>query len=541
MGLPRVMTARRRGAFTLLVAIGFAQAAVSLGLVVIVREASNEAFAAAAATGMLALAALGLGFFLFALRIVQKRQGEALALGYTAEVRVNLVEQIFAMPAESSKTRLGLMMTRLITDLSAIKNWLAEGLASLFVALPSVSTIVVGAFFLAPSVAPYLLVGVVVWAAATVLAIPFLGRAIRESRKRRGRMSARLGDIVLARATLAHFGRGGPTVRRVERMSESLNAALVARAGWSGTARAASDLALPAIVASLMAIALTRMPAVAPRDLGILLLLSGLVVAQLADLARAADYRLAFREAWRRLSDILDQPVVGDPEDPVALPRAVGGRTLKVSFHTPGTCGERSFEAKAGAVVAVTGGAEADRSAFLRAIAEPSSRIDLAIQLDDIALSRVTRRDRRRAITLVSPSLPLIRASILDNIAIGAPSGTPHREIARIAHLAGLDLAANPDPAPLDPARVDPRLAGAIRAARALLRGAAVIAVDDPDLCRNASLLSAFVAEAAARRAVVVLAATADVARRADVVWDISGLALAPAVDEPGGNEGDEE
>ncbi|TIM76348.1 MAG: ABC transporter ATP-binding protein, partial [Mesorhizobium sp.] len=291
MPLPGILIGTRLVALAVLVAIGFAKAATSLALVAIVGAAvSGEP--QPLGQGRLIVASLSLGIALFALGVMQRRQGAAFALDYVREVRRLLVEQLFALPPGAGRTGLGLVMTRLVTDLSAIKSWLADGVASLFVAGPSVVLIVLGAFWLAPGVAPFLL---------------------RESRRRRGRLAGRLGDIVVARAAFAHFGKSGTSTRKIDRMSEALNMWLVRRAGWSGAARASSDFVMPVIVVILVAYAFSGRPAMLVGDLSTLLLLAGLTVGQLSDLARAADYRLAYVESRRRIASILARPVPADP------------------------------------------------------------------------------------------------------------------------------------------------------------------------------------------------------------------------------------
>ncbi|TIN06192.1 MAG: hypothetical protein E5Y59_18110 [Mesorhizobium sp.] len=59
---------------------------------------------------------------------------------------------------------------------------------------------------------------------------------------------------------------------------------------------------MPVIVVILVAYAFSGRPAILVGDLSTLLLLAGLTVGQLSDLARAADYRLAYVESRRRIA-----------------------------------------------------------------------------------------------------------------------------------------------------------------------------------------------------------------------------------------------
>ncbi|NGO55210.1 ABC transporter ATP-binding protein [Allomesorhizobium camelthorni] len=526
MRLPAILTGVRLAALAVLIAIGFAQAATSLALVAIVGAAVSGEGPALGQGWLIVTASLSLGIALFALRVMQRRRGAAFALDYVREVRGLLVEQLFALPPAAGQTGLGLIMTRLITDLSAIRSWLADGVASLFVAGPSVVLIVLGAFWLAPQVAPFLLSGVFVWSIICLIALPFLHRAIRESRRRRGRIAGRLGDIVVARAAYAHFGKSGPTTRKIDRMSEALNSWLVRRAGWSGAARASSDFVMPVIVAFLAAFAFSGRPAMLVGDLSTLLLLAGLTVGQLADLARAADYRLAYIESRRRIASILARPVLADPVNPIPLPRSAAGRRLHIEFHCPHGKPPNVLEAAPGASILLRGDTPEARSAFFSNIAGFEENSGLAIFLDDISVNKISRRDRRRAITLLSPAIPLVRGTMVENIALGAPSATLQQEIIATASVCGLavDGASESSQRRLKPAHVSAMQAARIRAARALVRSAAVLLIDDIDVCKDRDLLAAVLARARAGQTIVIVSCEAAIAGiEFDDTWLLDG------------------
>ncbi|RWB07633.1 ABC transporter transmembrane domain-containing protein [Mesorhizobium sp.] len=521
MPLPGILIGTRLVALAVLVAIGFAKAATSLALVAIVGAAvSGEP--QPLGQGRLIVASLSLGIALFALGVMQRRQGAAFALDYVREVRKLLVEQLFALPPGAGRTGLGLVMTRLVTDLSAIRSWLADGVASLFVAGPSVVLIVLGAFWLAPGVAPFLLCGVLAWSIVCLVALPFLHRAIRESRRRRGRLAGRLGDIVVARAAFAHFGKSGTSTRKIDRMSEALNMWLVRRAGWSGAARASSDFVMPVIVVILVAYAFSGRPAILVGDLSTLLLLAGLTVGQLSDLARAADYRLAYVESRRRIASILARPVLADPVSPIPLPRSTSGRRLRIEFHCRNGTPSKVLEAAPGASILLGGDTPEARSALFSSIAGFEENSGLAVFLDDIPVNKISQRDRRRAITLLSPAIPLVRATMVDNIALGAPSATSQEEIIATASLCGLAVDGPPDSSQrrLEPARVSAMQAARIRAARALVRSAAVLLIDDIDVCKDRDLLAAVLAHArAAQTTVIVSCEAATAGMEFDDTW----------------------
>lgn len=505
MSLPPLMTSRRRAALFGLVLNGFLQAAASLGIVGVVDAVVSSEASSPSPPMLLAATSVGLGVALFALRVLQRRQGEGFALDYVREIRVSLVEHLLSVPTTQEKTSFGLAMTRLITDLSAIKSWLADGVASLFVSGPSTVLILVGAFWLAPTVAPYLAAAVTMWLAMAIATLPFLRRAIRESRRHRGRLAAHLGHTILSHVTLSHFGRSGPTMRKTETMSETLNQTIVERATWSGVVRAASDLVTPLIVAAVITATLLQSHSMNASDLSILLLLAGLTVSQLAHLARAADYRLAFLESRRRIASALSVDLPADPESPTPLPRSSCGRAIGVEIRASPADAPAVYYAPAGTVVTLYGSTPAIRSAVLAAIAGLADSPYVRVTLDEIALHDVSRRDRRRAITLVSPVIPLTCGTVKENIAIGALSKASAQDIAEIAESCGLQDNGMLDHRITAPLSIDPFLAARIRAARALARGASIVLVDDTALIEDKELLAAFLSRALSRGITVII------------------------------------
>lgn len=247
-------------------------------------------------------------------------------------------------------------------------------------------------------------------------------------------------------------------------------------------------------------------------DFSTLLLLAGLTVGHLSDLARAADYRLAYAESRRRIASILAMPVLRDPDDPIPLPRSAAGRQLRVELDDANGKPSHVLTAAPGALIALCGSTPAARSAFFSRVAGLEEDSGFAAFLDDIPLLKTSRRDRRRAVTLLSPAIPLVRATMIDNIAIGAPSATAREEIDAIASLCGLaadtarqcgQMREEPAPGPC------PMQAARIRGARALARSAVVLLIDDVEVCRDQDLLAAVLAYARAAHTTVIVSCEA--------------------------------
>ncbi|RWN61324.1 hypothetical protein [Mesorhizobium sp.] len=278
---------------------------------------------------------------------------------------------------------------------------------------------------------------------------------------------------------------------------------------------------MPVIVVILVAYAFSGRPAMLVGDLSTLLLLAGLTVGQLSDLARAADYRLAYVESRRRIASILARPVLADPVNPVPLPRSTSGRRLRIEFHCRNGTPSNVLGAAPGASILLGGDTPEARSALFSSIAGFEENSGLAVFLDDIPVDKISQRDRRRAITLLSPAIPLVRATMVDNIALGAPSATPQEEIIATASLCGLAVDGPPDSGQrLEPPQISAMQAARIRAARALVRSAAVLLIDDIDVCKDRDLLAAVLAHArAAQTTVIVSCEAATAGMEFDDTW----------------------
>jgi ABC-type transport system involved in cytochrome bd biosynthesis fused ATPase/permease subunit len=105
---------------------------------------------------------------------------------------------------------------------------------------------------------------------------------------------------------------------------------------------------------------------------------------------------------------------------------------------------------------------------------------------------------------------------------LGAPSATSQEEIIATASLCGLAVDGPPDSSQrrLEPPRVSAMQAARIRAARALVRSAAVLLIDDIDVCKDRDLLAAVLAHArAAQTTVIVSCEAATAGMEFDDTW----------------------
>lgn len=287
-GLPGLLAGRRRRwAFARLLANGLVQAGAAVALPFAIASQAGGA----TATGLAGLA--GLAALLVAAKALEFIEAERLGADYVQRVRLSLLDGLLAGTAS---TRHGVAMSRLMNDLSALKDWVGLGLARLIVAPLALGGCLAAAALISPLhllllVVPVLLVGLL----GGVLIAP-LRRRVWEVRRCRGRLAARVGETLLARDLLRSFGQGGRGRRRVARAGLALYQSQVHRMKLAGLVRAMPDMVLPMTILLAVAAGLSFR-----SDTVSIALLAGLAADPVRKALRAIEYRAAFVVARERL------------------------------------------------------------------------------------------------------------------------------------------------------------------------------------------------------------------------------------------------
>lgn len=438
----------------------------------------------AAATGLLIVS-----------RILQKRYAERFALGYVAELRTSFMSHVLRTPVDTPTLSNGLIMTRVVNDMSAIKLWLSSGLVAIVVAAAVLLSVATALAALMPAMALTIVAAVLFWCIPVAICLNPLERHIRDSRRRRGQIAARAGATLAARVTLLGFGRHGPTIRRFARLSQKMNAALVARASLSGLMRASGDVIFPVVVLitsiNIGWLSGARLDAV---SLGVLIMMTGLVATHLSAVALGLEYRLANRVALERIRSVFQRPTI-DPEAGERLRRRNGARGLVIEAVPVGHLGTRiSLSSAPGEWVWLSGLSEAEADDLAMKVARLKKTMSGHIELDGISADRVRARHWWREVTVLSPRLGLFQATVGTNATLGSKPTVTEIEQARILQAFGLS-----EEIMSSPFEQDARSAGvgahAIRAARTVLRGSALVLVTDAELIADEPVFDAFLNE----------------------------------------------
>ena len=538
MALPRLWTRRRLAGIAGLAGFGVLQAATGLAVAAAGSQLMMGSRAYPVSIMLMAVLLAAAAAFLV-LRVLQRRFAEAFALGYVLELRSALISHVIRVPPGSATIRFGMVMTRVVNDLSAIRLWLASGLVSIVVAAAMLVSMGAYLTWTDPRMALMLLPALAVWAVVVLTCLRPLERRIRKSRRERGRIAAKAGAILNARQTILLHGRHGQSVRAIERRSRAMGKAMIGRATFSGLLRASGDLVMPA-VALTVAVGLTApgSTALSAGDLGILIMLTGMVATQLNAVAIAADYRLAHRVAIGRLTRVLNTPAIDIDAGTVSILRDTNGRDLVVDDVPLRPTGRRvSFRALPGQHLSLTGLSELETQDLFAKIARLRDLEDGCILLDGCDREAARARDWWRTVALVSDTMSPIAGTVAKNATMGSPSSLSARERSRIMARFGLEPAAMNDRMGEDQP-VDSDQAAAIRAVRGILRRPGLLLVEDGDVLARPELLDALLEEASSRGTTVLFGpGTADdPARRRhtiDLAAELRIVASSPLSDEP--------
>ena len=419
MAMPKVYAGQRRRLIAALVANGVAQAVCGFGLALSLRELLREARGGALSFAWL-VGMLGLGAVVLGLRVREASDAERLGQDYVMRVRLRIFDRVALRPGRSeAKRRFGVTITRLVGDLNSLRNWVSLGIARLVVASISVAGLLGSLCYFSPSSA-IAVVGVVgVGLLAGALATPMLRQSVREARRRRGRLANNLSEKVLAARAVWQLGRAEHERGRIRRHSGQLRDALVRRARWSAVLRSSSEIAWPMAIVAVLA---SSIAAARPTsELVIAVLLVGMIVTAMGQVARAWDYRISFEEGRRRIEETLAEPRIREARNPIALP---GSGPVEVEFDDVGVEGTLShvhFRAAAGECVLVVGPTGSGKSTLLALATRMLVPDGGAVRLAGVPIEQIELDALHAAVQIVSDDLPLLRGTVAENVGYAAP------------------------------------------------------------------------------------------------------------------------
>ncbi len=470
---PRLLAGDRKVAFLLLLATALGEvvsqvlAAAALKSVLI--GASSGPVAAATLCVTAALAAT------FAWR--RGISGERLGQDYVNEMRTVLAHQAIAVSASGGPGRFGTLAIRMNGDLNAIKEWADKGVCGGAAGAIGLLGAFVAAYIAAGP--PGLLAcgtAAVLVVVTAVVCLPELRFRIAQRRRVKGRLSARVGDLLLGARSSAAFAAEPRVTRSVRKAGDA-----VLDASWRETSMTGAVLA-PVLMAVPVGAAIITMLEHAGYSLtnGIagwaaLLFALSLTALALAMLVAALFQIIEHRIATRRLRELIGQAVRANPAAPIGNTRLPPGPglALRVGDETlvhAGDCCVRPRSRVGPHMAAITRGAS-------------------SVFVGSHEASDIYPIDWARRVAVAGPLRPIARGRFRQVIA--AKRHAKPDAIGRALRLAGLPDSYQHDNPLLDPwsPEVDESTIARLRLVRALAHQPRVVIVDDPWLTADTGLL----------------------------------------------------
>ncbi|MEL7022317.1 MAG: ABC transporter ATP-binding protein [Pseudomonadota bacterium] len=421
--LPRIVSGKRRVWLALLIVIGVVQTGTLLGTAWGTQWVLDPVLSEGATirrsglTLLVTLAIIGI-----ACRWFERTAAERLGNHYVHLVRLALYDAITRRQPNRGGGA-GVNMIRFTSDLSAIRQWVALGIARSISASLFLFGVLLALWMLHPPIGQYtayLLIG-----AAAVIVLIGIGveKRVRQARRKRGRLANLVADTLRQIREISAFGRVARERRRLARHSEALNTSLQSRARWLGALTAFTDLVhriLMIIVVVVGAQALQN-DEVTVATLLTLCAVAALLGGPLRELARVYEYRKNFTISRSKLTPVLAHLPNRSRVKP--LPKGNGALALKsISLTRGGATNELRVDP--GNRIALLGGNGSGKSTLLSVLAGLESAARGHVFLDGVDTRHLPTGDRSTSVGMASHRGALATGSISKNIRYRCPSAS---------------------------------------------------------------------------------------------------------------------
>jgi ABC-type multidrug transport system fused ATPase/permease subunit len=431
-GVPMLWSGRRRRHLSLLILVGFGQAAAAgVGAQLL----SHALMPSGASTrgllfGFLVAAAVTVGLLRMAERVLAERLGQ----DYVHEIRLGLVRRSLH---EGRVTSLSVAVARTTSDLTSVKSWVSQGVAPLAAGVP----LTIGAGIALILLDPLLSIGVLVPAAILILAMrmlaPVADRRSRTVRRQRGRLSSQVADTLLPTAAIRSTCMADLELQRVDKYGQSLALASIERAKVMGAMGGAA--AAVSGIAAAMVIGAGLFAGLPTSTIAGALAMVAFLAAPINDLGRVVEYRHSYRAARRDvgLTDSAGDSAL-DRIRVSAVPRAhIGGAVAVAYLELSDGTTMPDLAARPGERIVVDAGNQRLTSEVLQRFVGLREGCVGEIVVGGKNLAVARPQDFGQLVGYAARGMMLVRASVAQAVRYRCPDAGPE-EVNRV--LAAVDL-----------------------------------------------------------------------------------------------------
>ncbi len=444
--LPKMLTGRRKAFFFKLLAIGLIQAALTIMVAMLVRfvfdhwvTGSQNDFGSIA---LFIIAGLVICTSLAGLmRYAERLNAERLGQDFTYHVRLALYDQLVSIaPWTLQKRSRGGHLLRFIGDLTALRQWLSQGLSTLTVATVTALVSLVALAFINAVLA--FTVAVILFTGAGI-AMTFgqkLYDRVKISRNKRARIAANVNEKIASLPVVQVFNQIKRERNVLSKQSRSLKAAMIDRAEVMGRLRGVTEVTNGLATMAVLFVGAYEVsqgrttPGMVVASMSIL----GMLLPSFRNLGRIYEYWHSYRVSVEHIDKFLQTPELIVDKHGAKQLKVTAGAVEFQNISLGELFNNLNGKIPGGAKVAIVGPNGVGKSTLLNMIGrlvEPDSG---NIFIDDQDIKNCSLRSIRRVIGIVSPDLPLLRGTIERNLRYRKRSATVE-ELERVCKLCGVD------------------------------------------------------------------------------------------------------
>lgn len=417
--LPPVLAERRWQLFLILVATGVFQSVCFLALVFWAREYIERGVTEFTMREL--LVASGLMLVLAGGRFVERYQAELIAQKYVYSLRQRVFNHTLMLPVEDAAiVNKGGTLLRLTGDMSAIRNWIVQGMAPLLVIGLLLGFAISGLFQQDPRLGFSLLLPVCL----AIIGNYFLGKVLfgqsERVRRRRGLLIGNVTEKLRELRLIRIFNQNKRESRRFSRQSDRLFDSQIARARTSALLRGMNEaiVLLSVLLLLVVGLGLVRQGTMSAESVAVVMTAALYLMSQLRRLTRLYEFWTLKQVAEKKISAFLKRRTIKAKGR-----KKLSNKPFKLEMQGIECRGRfATLTAKIGRSerIAVQGGSGTGKSSLLFALAGLLPLTGGSIKINGNRIAEFDSGVLTRQIALVSSELPLLKGTLRKNLFYGA-------------------------------------------------------------------------------------------------------------------------